>query len=252
MNRTGKIFTYLKDVRQRKGAGYLVLIDPDGMNDQLLEERITAINKSDVDAILVGGSLMMDGKNHERTSLIKKYSKVPVIFFPGGVAQLNGHYDAILFMSVLSGRNPHYLIGEQVIAAPIIKDLGIETIATGYLLLDGNAQSTVEFMSGTRPIPMGRPDITVAHALAAQYLGMQMVYLEAGSGATVPVTDDNVKRVCSHIHIPVIVGGGLRDPEVAARKVAAGASFIVTGTVIEENGDEKLLREFSSAIHRRK
>jgi phosphoglycerol geranylgeranyltransferase len=251
MNRPGKILTYLENVRQSKGAGYLVLIDPDGMSDQSLEERIEAINESEVDAILVGGSLMMDGKNHERTVLIKKNAKVPVIFFPGGVSQLNEHYDAVLFMSVLSGRNPHYLIGEQVIAAPIIKDLGIETIATAYLLLDGNAHSTVEFMSGTRPIPMNRPEITVAHALAAQYLGMQMVYLEAGSGATIPVSDDNVKWVCSQINIPVIVGGGLREPEVAARKVAAGASFIVTGTIIEEKGDEKLLREFSRAIHRR-
>ena len=107
---------------------------------------------------------MMDSKCSDRVKLIKSYSNIPVIFFPGGVGQLNSHYDAMLFMSVISGRNPHYLIGEQVIAAPLVKDMGIETIPTGYILIDGGACSTVEFMSGTRPIPMDRVDVTVAHA----------------------------------------------------------------------------------------
>ena len=107
------------------------------------------------------------------------FAEIPVIFFPGGISQLNSHYDALLFMSIISGRNPHYLIGEQVIAAPIINDLGIEVIPTGYLLLDGGSNSAVQFMSGTAPIPMDKPDISIAHALAAQYLGKQLIYLES-------------------------------------------------------------------------
>ena len=111
----------------------------------------------------------MDGRYADRVKRIKDSAQIPVIFFPGGISQLNSYYDAMLFMSIISGRNPHYLIGEQVIAAPSVKDLGIETIATGYMILDGGGGSAVEFMSGTRPIPMNRPDIAVAHALAGQY-----------------------------------------------------------------------------------
>ena len=178
---------------------------------------------------------------------IKEASDIPVIFFSGSVGQLNSHYDAILFMSVISGRNPHYLIGEQAIAAPIIRDMGIETISTGYMLMEGGAGSTVEFISGTRPIPMNRPDIAVAHALAGQYLGMNMIYLEAGSGAKEPVANEVVKAVTDVLDIPVIAGGGIRDTETVSEKVKAGASIIVTGTVIEEKSD--LMKEMADAVH---
>jgi phosphoglycerol geranylgeranyltransferase len=244
-----KIFNYLMDVRRKYGAGYLVLIDPDKKSNDSIENLVKSINESGADAILVGGSLMMDGKNNGRVAKIKASSKIPVIFFPGGIAQLNKYYDAMLFMSVISGRNPHYLIGEQVIAAPVIKDLGLETIPTGYLLMDGGANSTVEFMSGTKPIPMNRPDIVVAHALAAQYLGMKLVYLEAGSGAKFAVTPEIIQQVSNQIEIPVIVGGGIRTPNDAASRVKNGASFIVTGTIIEEQGDVKLMKQFANAVH---
>ena len=245
-----KIYDYLLDVIKRKGAGYFVLIDPDKKHDGDIEQRVKAANNSDVDALLVGGSLMMDGKNHERVGRIQKLAQMPVIFFPGGVAQLNGHYDAMFFMSILSGRNSHYLIGEQVIAAPMVKDVGIETIPMGYLLLDGGAKTTVEFMSNTKPIPMHRPEITVAHALATQYFGMKMIYLEAGSGATDPVSVETIKAVADNVEIPIIVGGGIREPKMALECVEAGAKFIVTGTVIEESGDTTLMKEFASAIHK--
>ena len=172
-----------------------------------------------------------------------------MIFFPGGISQLNSHYDAILFMSIISGRNPHYLIGEQVIAAPIVKDLGIEAIPTGYLLLDGGSDSAVQFMSGTAPIPMDKPDISIAHALAAQYLGKNLIYLEAGSGAKQAVPNELIKEVVEHVDIPLIVGGGIRKPEVAREKVEAGASFVVTGTIIEENINDDMLKKFAEAIH---
>ena len=241
------VFSQLNSVIDEKGAVYVVLIDPDRKNEDFLESRVETANKSSVDALFVGGSLMMDGKCNERVRRIKEASNVPVIFFPGGVGQLNSHYDAMLFMSVISGRNPHYLIGEQAIAAPMVKDIGIETIPTGYMLMDGGAGSTVEFMSGTRPIPMNRPDVAVAHALAGQYLGMKLIYLEAGSGAKEPVANEVVKAVTDALDIPAIVGGGIRSVETAAEKVNAGASIIVTGTVIEENSS--IMKDIADAVH---
>lgn len=244
-----KIYHYLLNVVKNKGAGYFVLIDPDKKNHSNIKDLVQAANKSEVDALLVGGSLMMDSKNHDRVAQIKKYAEMPIIFFPGGVTQLNGYYDAMFFMSILSGRNPHYLIGEQAIAAPIVKDIGIETIPMGYLLLDGGTTSTVEFMSSTKPIPMDRPDITVAHALAAQYLGMKIVYLEAGSGAKIPVSVETIEAVNSQIEIPIIVGGGIKTPKAAEERVKAGASFIVTGTVTEKSENLSVMKDFADAIH---
>ena len=246
-----KIYQYLLDVIKNKGAGYFVLIDPDKKNHSNIEEVVQAANESDVDALLVGGSLMMDAGNHDRVAKIKKNAKMPVIFFPGGVTQLNGYYDAMFFMSILSGRNPHYLIGEQVIAAPIVKDIGIETIPMGYLLLDGGTTTTVEFMSGTKPIPSDRPDITVAHALAAQYLGKKFVYLEAGSGAKFPVSLETIEAVNNKIEIPLIVGGGIKTPYEAEKRVKSGASFIVTGTVTEKSENLSIMKDFSDAIRRK-
>ena len=244
------IFNYLLSIKEEKGAGYIVLIDPDKNSEKKLEEKISKINNSGVDAIFVGGSLILDNNCERRVSIIKSLSELPVIFFPGGISQLNKYYDAMLFMSILSGRNPHYLIGEQVVAAPIVKDLGIEVIPTGYLIVDGGNNSSVQFMSGSNPIPIEKPDILVAHALAAQYLGKKLVYLESGSGAKKSIPNKLVKAVNSYIDVPIIVGGGIRSPESAYEKVQAGASFIVTGSVIE-NDSMALIKEFADAIHKR-
>jgi phosphoglycerol geranylgeranyltransferase len=244
-----KIYKYLLDILKEKGAGYFVLIDPDQKNHGKIEDFVETANNSDVDALLVGGSLMMDSRNHERVAEVKRISKVPIIFFPGGALQLNQYYDAMFFMSILSGRNPHYLIGEQVIAAPVVKDIDIETIPMGYILIEGGTTTTVEFMSSTKPIPMNRPDITIAHCLAAQYLGKKMVYLEAGSGAKYPISNDTISAVKNQIEIPVIVGGGIKTPEAAKERVAAGADFIVTGTVTEKRNNLSLMKEFADSIH---
>lgn len=242
------IFNYLLSVKEEKGAGYIVLIDPDKNSEKSLEEKISKINECGVDAIFVGGSLILDNNCEKRVKMIKSLSKLPIIFFPGGISQLNKYYDAMLFMSILSGRNPHYLIGEQVIAAPIVKDLGIETIPTGYLIVDGGSNSSVQFMSGSNPIPIEKPDILVAHALAAQYLGKKIVYLESGSGAKNAIPNHLIEAVKSYIEIPIIVGGGIRTPESAYEKVQAGASFIVTGTAIEDD-NTNIIKEFADAIH---
>ena len=177
------VLSKLNDCVEKKGAGFIVLIDPDKKNDENIDQLVENANQNGVDAIFVGGSIMMDGLYHKRVERIKSISEIPVILFPGGVNQINKHYDAMLFMSLISGRNSHYLIGEQVIAAPIVKDYEIETIPTGYLLIDGGSPTSVEVVSGTKPLPSNRPDIIVSHALAAQFLGMELIYLEAGSGA---------------------------------------------------------------------
>ncbi len=242
------VLNYLLSVKKKKGAGYIVLIDPDKNSENDLEEKISKINNSGVDAIFVGGSLILDNNWEKRVELIKSISKVPVIFFPGGISQLNKHYDAMLFMSILSGRNSHYLIGEQVIAAPIVKDLGIEVIPTGYLLVDGGNNSSVQFMSGSNPIPIEKPDILIAHALAAQYLGKKLVYLESGSGAKNSIPNNLLKAVTKYIDVPIIVGGGIKTPKSANEKVVAGASFVVIGSILEGN-NTNIINEFADAIH---
>ena len=244
------VYSHLLSIYEKRGGIYAVLLDPDKKNHDIIESMVTKANESDVDVLLVGGSLMMDGKSHDRVRDIKEQSKIPVVFFPGSASQLNSYFDAVLFLSVLSGRNPHYLIGEQVISAPIIKDLGLETIPTGYLLLDGGAHSTVEFMSGSKPIPMNRPDITVAHALAAEYMGMKFVYLEAGSGAERAVSEEIINRCVENLNINLIVGGGIKTPEDAASKIEAGASMVVTGSVLESSQNNSLMKEFADAIHK--
>ncbi|MFQ6676949.1 MAG: geranylgeranylglyceryl/heptaprenylglyceryl phosphate synthase [Fidelibacterota bacterium] len=245
------VYQYLLNVKSKKGAGYIVLIDPDEKNDDNLISQVHAANVSGVDAFFVGGSLMMDSKHNARVATIKKEANIPVIFFPGGVNQINSHYDAMLFMSLLSGRNPQYLIGEQVVAAPIVKDLEIEVIPTAYLLFDGGTRSTVEVMSGTKPLPMSRPDIAVAHALAAEYLGNKLIYLEAGSGAKEAIPIEIIQTITDQTDVPLIVGGGIRTPDEAKDRVEAGASFIVTGTVLEENSGSGLMDEFADAVHRK-
>jgi len=243
------VWEYLLDIKTEKGAGYLVLIDPDRKNDGILDELVHSVNESGADAILSGGSLFMDGQFQERAARIKELAKIPVILFPGAVNQLGPHCDAILFMSVISGRNPNYLIGEQVIAAPVVKDLGLEPIPTGYLLFDGGGNSTVEFMSNSKPLPLNLPDIAIAHGLAAQFLGMKLLYLEAGSGAHTSVPEEMITSILSEVDLPVIVGGGIRTPDDARKKVKAGSSFVVTGTAVEKPGQLALLKKFADAVH---
>jgi putative glycerol-1-phosphate prenyltransferase len=157
--------------------------------------------------------------------------------------------DAILFLLLISGRNPEHLIGNQVTAAPIIKRIGLEAISTGYMLIEAGKTTSAEFMSNTKPIPQNKPDIAVAHALAAEFIGMKLLYLDSGSGADFPVPDEMIQKIAKHSSLPMIIGGGIRNPEVAREKVKAGASFVVTGTINEQNSNHSLVREFAEAVH---
>jgi phosphoglycerol geranylgeranyltransferase len=186
------------------------------------------------------------------TILSKRFGKVrsyPSLFSPGSSRQISPHASAILFLSLISGRNSNYLIGEQVIAAPIIRKLHLEAISTGYVLVESGKTTTVEYLSGTRPIPRDKPEIAVAHALAAQYLGMKMLYFEAGSGAEFSVPSEMIQAVAREVGIPLIVGGGIRKPEEAYKKVQAGAAFVVTGNVLEKTKDPGQVKAFAEAVH---
>jgi phosphoglycerol geranylgeranyltransferase len=241
------VYQKLLNVRDEKGAGFLVLLDPDRMSLQDIVDLARKSEQAGADGFLVGSSLLLSTRFDEAVKEIKAHVKVPVTIFPGNANQVSRHADAILFLSLISGRNPHLLIGEQVKAAPAIREFGLEPIPTGYMLIESGASTSVQFMSDTQPIPRSKPDIVKAHALAAEYLGMKMVFLEAGSGAENPVPDNIVRQVKDFISIPIIVGGGIKDPDVAYSKAKNGASFVVIGNFLEE--DDSLIKEFAEAIH---
>jgi len=246
-----KVYNHLQKVLEKKGAGYLILLDPDHENLTELSSRAKFFEDCGVDGILVGGSLLVSNHFDECIRVLKQALSIPVIIFPGNGNQLSEYADAVLFLSLISGRNPHYLIEEQVRSAPLIKSLNLEAISTGYMLIESGKTTSVEYMSNTRPIPSNKSEIAVAHALAAEFMGMKMLYLEAGSGASRPVPDVMIQAVNGSTAIPLIVGGGINNPQVAEQKVRAGASFIVTGDVLEKNKDESLVSTFCKMIHRK-
>ena len=243
------VFEHLLNVKEQKGAGYLVLIDPDKQGVEDAGELAVRADEAGIDAFLVGSSLLMSDRMEAVIRRIKELSDLPVIISPGSSSHLSQYADAILLLSLISGRNPDFLIGEHVKAAPVIKKYGVEAIPTGYMLIDGGTYTSVQFMSATFPIPRDKPDIAVAHAMAAELLGMKTVYLECGSGSRLPVPDEMISAVKAEIDIPLIVGGGIAEPGVAAAKVKAGADFIITGNVLEKTGNEALVYEFARAIH---
>lgn len=237
---------YLQSILMKHRAGYFVLIDPDQHTVSSCARLGELAEASGVDALLLGGSFLTTDLDPIAESL-KKATSLPIILFPGSVLQLSRSADAILYLSLISGRNPHYLIGEQVRAAPLIRHMELDTIPTGYMLIEGGTTTSVSFMSGSAPIPRDKLDIAWAHALAAQYMGMDLIYLEAGSGAKLAVPSEMISKIKDILEISVIVGGGIRTPSIAAEKVNAGADFIVTGSIIES--DPSLMRAFSDAIH---
>lgn len=242
-------FEKLLEIRDKKGAGYIVLIDPDKQKPEKSVLLAKQAEAEGADIIFVGGSLLFISLFDEFVKQIKSNVNIPVILFPGSAMQVSKYADAILFMSIISGRNPDVLIGQQVHGAPLVKMYDLEAIATGYMLIESGKVTSVEFMSNTKPIPRDKSSIAVAHALAAKYLGMKIVYLEAGSGAVSPVPDEMITAVSQHSELPLIVGGGITTPELALQKVRAGASFIVTGNVLENGLKPGRISEFANAIH---
>jgi phosphoglycerol geranylgeranyltransferase len=244
-----KTYNLLLNIIKTRGAAYFVLIDPDKYEERKLSLFVKYCENAGVDGFFAGGSILLNNNFNECLRVIKENTSLPVIIFPGNINQVNASADAILFLSVISGRNPEDLIGKHVTAAPAIKNSGIEPIPTGYILIDSGAITAAQYVSGSLPIPADKPDIAAATALAGEYLGMKFIYLEAGSGASRAVPDKIVKAVSSYCSLPVIVGGGIKDPLTARQKVKSGAGIIVTGNFFEDENNWYLVKEFADAIH---
>ncbi|MBT3233153.1 MAG: geranylgeranylglyceryl/heptaprenylglyceryl phosphate synthase [Calditrichaeota bacterium] len=225
-----------------------VLIDPDTLPLDQLIDRVCKAESEGVSAILIGGSFLSQDNFDNTVMEIKAACNIPVVIFPGSSRQLSKYADGILFTSLLSGRNPQYLIGEQVMAAPFIVKMGLAAIPTAYLLIESGSATSAQFVSNTQPIPRTKPQLAVAHAMAAELFGMKAVYLEAGSGADMAVPASMIRAVVRHINIPVIAGGGIRNVEDAHAAMEAGASVIVIGTAVEQNGLD-FMHELLSGIN---
>lgn len=214
------------------------LIDPDGYGEsRKIEYIIQEADKARVDFFLVGGSLLMDPDVSPVIKNIRKFTNRPVVSFPGSNLHLNFDADAILLLCLISGRNPEFLIGQHVPVAASIRKSGIETISTGYILIDGGRPTSVSYMSFTPPIPNDKPDLITSTAIAGELLGLKLIYLEAGSGCEFPVPENIIKQVRRSIDIPLIVGGGIRTTDQVVKAMKAGADLIVVGNHIEEHPD---------------
>ncbi len=247
-----KIYNYLLEEIEEKGAIHLSLIDPERVSLNDVDKIARAIEKGGSSAIMVGGSIgVMQCFLDEVVKEVKSSSSLPVILFPGDLSGISRHADAIFFMSLLNSRNPYYIIGAQALGAPLIKKLGIEAIPMGYIVVEPGG--TVGYVGDARLVPRKKPEIALSYALAAQFMGMKLVYLEAGSGAEEPIPVSMVKVVSENVDIPVIAGGGIKAPEQARDLAEAGAKIIVTGTVLEKAKDvEETVRRFVKAVESKK
>ncbi len=236
------IYQSLSDHKRKHLA---LLIDPDKHTHETLIAIAKRAENCAVPFIFVGGSLIQSDLAQTVRTIKTQFTR-PVILFPGSVNHVTPEVDALLFLSLISGRNAEFLIGNQVVAAPIIKQAGIEVIPTGYILIEGGTSTSVEYMSNTRPIPAAKTDIAVATALAGEMLGMKLLYLEAGSGALNSVPSAMIQAIKLHCNIPLIVGGGIRSVDDLQRVFAAGANIAVVGTSIEKTPE--LLDEMMKVI----
>jgi phosphoglycerol geranylgeranyltransferase len=219
----------------RKGLAWLV--DPDKFkNPNFFEKEYDWVKESHLDLIFVGGSQLSRDNFREVVVSVKKIAgKIPVVIFPGSQMQLAEEADAILFLSLISGRNPEYLIGHQVLAAPIVKKMNLETLPTAYMLVNEGEITSVQYVSQTLPLPNSKPNLAKATALAGLYLGMKFFYLDAGSGAKSPVSGEVIKSVKSVAKNPIIVGGGLDSLEKVKTAYESGADLLVIGNAIEKD-----------------
>lgn len=243
--KSGPIYAQILQHKQQHTHGFALLVDPDSIDNIRLESLITKAQDYGVQYIFVGGSVIINDKLRECVDIIKKNSTIPTILFPGSTNQVVDNADAILFLSLISGRNPELLIGQQVISAPMIKKSGLEVMSTGYMIIDGGRPTTVSYMSHAQPIPHNKPDIALCTAWAGELLGQSLIYMDAGSGAIHPISTDMIERVSQNIDIPLIVGGGIKTPEKVRENCAAGAQIIVVGNAIEK--DPTLFQELVHA-----
>jgi phosphoglycerol geranylgeranyltransferase len=235
----------LKKRSRRKS--FALLIDPDKVDPATTDSLIELAVKARVDYLFVGGSLVVSDHLNEVVQQVKAHCKIPVILFPGTPSQVSPHADALLYLSLISGRNPELLIGQHVISAPAVRKSGLEIISTGYMVIDGGAPTTVSYISNALPIPADKNEIALCTAMAGEMLGLKLIYMDAGSGARRPISNEMIERVSASIEVPLLVGGGIKDPEKVYLNAKAGADLIVVGNAIEK--DSSLLSEMAAALH---
>jgi phosphoglycerol geranylgeranyltransferase len=241
------IFHSLAERKKQHKKSFAVLIDPDKVNDNNLVPLIELAVEAKVDYLLVGGSLVISNYLDECVQLIKRNCDIPVILFPGSPNQVSKYADALLYLSLISGRNADLLIGQHVISAPVVKQSGLEILSTGYMVIDGGAPTTVSYISNATPLPADKNEIAMCTAMAGEMLGMKLIYMDAGSGAKRAISEDMIRKVSHVIEAPLIIGGGITEPEKAYRNCKAGADVIVVGNAIEK--DPNLIKEMAAAIH---
>jgi putative glycerol-1-phosphate prenyltransferase len=228
-----KIIHHAHTLNQKSLA---VLVDPDVYNREgKIKRLLEQMEACHIDYFFIGGSLLNNPDISELVKYLKLNSKIPLILFPGNGLYLNHDVDAILFLSLISGRNPEFLIGQHVPIAAALKESKVEVIPTGYILIDGGRTTSVSYLSFTNPIPNDKPEIVSSTAMAGELLGMKLIYLEAGSGASSPVPENVIQHVCHSIDVPLIVGGGINTTERAINALHAGADIIVIGNKLEQN-----------------
>ncbi|GAB3500293.1 geranylgeranylglyceryl/heptaprenylglyceryl phosphate synthase [Spirosoma knui] len=222
------------------------MLDPDKVEQDVLISLLNQTATYPIDFFLVGGSLVTDYSHKEVIRTIRQHSSTPIILFPGNPLHIESSADAIFLLSLISGRNPEFLIGQHVIAAPLLKKSGLEILPTGYMVVDSGTQTTVSYVSGTMPLPHDKPSVAACTAMAGEMLGLQLMYLDAGSGARWAVAPEMIAAVRAAVDTPIIVGGGINSGEKAYQALQAGADLIIVGNGIEQNPD--LLPELSTVV----
>lgn len=241
------IYSSILEKKRQGKKQFAVLIDPDKPDDEEIIKIAKSSAEAKVDYFFVGGSLLTNDNLDHCIKLIKQYVSIPVVLFPGNTLQMSNKADAFLFLSLISGRNAEMLIGRHVIAAPYLKLSGLEVISTGYMLIDSGKPTTVSYMSNSIPIPADKMDIAACTAMAGEMLGMKLIYMDAGSGAIIPISKETITLVNQNIDIPLIVGGGIRTVEKAVENAQYGADVIVVGNSIEK--EPQLINDISKALH---
>jgi len=212
-----------------------ILIDPDKTNLGDIENVVKKVENLSADFIFVGGSYVNKGVTQKTVKALKKHTNLKIILFPGDESQISPDADALLFMSLISGQNPEYLINQQIRAVSKLRNIKLEIIPTAYILIDGGNISSAEKISKTKPISQNQEELIINTALAGQFMGKKLVYLEAGSGAINPVNAELINKVSNKIDIPLIVGGGIRCINQIKEAFNSGANLVVVGTAFEEN-----------------
>ena len=239
------VYEILLQRKQEQRKSFAILIDPDKADDSFCDRLLDLSENNPPDFFFIGGSLITSNKLQEVIATIKENTDIPVVIFPGSNLHISEQADAILLLSLISGRNPEYLIGQHVVAAPILKKSSLEVISTGYMLVNCGNQTTVSYISNTTPIPYDKPEIAAATAMAGEMLGLKVIFMDGGSGAQQPIHPTTIQAVRKYVDIPIIIGGGIRNGAQAKAAFSAGADLIVVGTAVEEKPD--LLQEIYQA-----